>query len=62
MINITNNKIRKDDVISNLRKHKDSKFDVWDIYNTRDCEQLIKHLKRLCRNNKISIIVTQNKK
>jgi hypothetical protein len=57
MITKNLNTIRKDEVITYLRKHKDSKFDVHNIYSKKDKDEFMKHINHLIKKNSISIII-----
>ena len=57
MINSTHKKIRKDKVITYLRKHRDSKLEVWDVYSQKDKDEFMKHINQLIKKNSISIII-----
>lgn len=57
MITKKMNKIRKDEVITHLRRHKDNKLEVWDVYTQKDKEELMKHINQLIKKNSISIII-----
>ena len=57
MITKKMNKIRKDEVITHLRRHKDNKLEVWDVYTQKDKEELLKHINQLIKKNSISIII-----
>lgn len=57
MITKNVNTIRKDEVITHLRRHKDNKLEVWDVYTQKDKEELMKHINQLIKKNSISIII-----
>lgn len=61
MINSTHNKIRKEEVITYLRKHKDSKLEVWDVYSQKDKDEFMKHINQLIKKNNISIVIMPDK-
>ena len=57
MITKKMNKIRKDEVITHLRRHKDNKLEVWDVYTQKDKDEFMKHINQLIKKNSISIII-----
>lgn len=56
---ITNKTITKEEVFTHLRKHKQNRFDVWDLYSNQDKKEFIKELEKQLRKSPVSIVLVE---